>query len=544
MMTPMVAAVLDHLWQSTVFMLAVGALTLLVRKNGAHVRYGLWLAASLKFLIPFSWVAAASDAVTPTAITATPALDPVFTTVQPLAQPFATSAPVQATSVYVGPNVPLLLFGLWALGLAAVVTFRFARWKQIEEALWSAKPIMMAADMPVKTTPYFMEPGLVGVRRPALLLPEDIIERLSADELGTIVAHEQAHLLRRDNFTALLHMAVEALFWFYPPVWWIGARLIEERERACDESVLASGNSAEVYAESILKVCRLYVQSPLASVSGVSGADLKKRVEAIMSGRLVRRLGPAKAILLGFAGITAIATPLAAGVIVPLGLGNSSGAVSPTDIALRLEEQRRPRTAVSIDPVIIDSYTGFYHLRANVIMTVRRVGPRVIAQIPGGESVDLFPESETKFFATTVPTQVTFITDLQGRATELILHQNGLERYAKRIDSNLKPGTDTEASLRRYIASLQRGEPNYEEMMPAMAAAVRQNLSQIDDQIKRWGALKSVSFISMNPLGADMYTVRFEHAQVEWTVAPLTPEGKVSYRTFREITPEARTRLP
>lgn len=539
MMTPMVAAVLDHLWQSTVFALAVGALTLLVRKNGAHVRYGLWLTASVKFLIPFSWVAAASSAVTSVEIAAAPALDPVITTVQPLAQPFATSAPVQAASIYVGPSIPLILFGLWALGLAAVVTYRFARWKQIEEALWSAKPITMAADVPIKTTPYFMEPGLVGIRRPALLLPEDIMERLSADELRTIVAHEQAHLRRRDNSTAMLHMAVEGLFWFYPPVWWIGTRLIEERERACDESVLASGNNAEVYAESILKVCRLYVQSPLASVSGVSGADLKKRVEAIMSGRLIHRLGPAKAIMLGFAGAVAVATPLAAGVIMPLGFGDSSAAVSPAEITLRLNEQRRVRTAVNIDPAIIDNYTGYYHLKANVVVTVRRVGTRLVAYLTGGPSVDLIPESETKFFAVEVPAQVTFMTDLQGRATELILHQNGLDRPAKRINSDAAPGTNTEAWLRRYLAGMQRGEPNYDEMLPPVAVQARQRLPDMAARFKQWGQLKSVAFRNVDRLGGDVYVATFEHAQVEWTVSPLTPDGKISYGGFQDLSANA-----
>ena len=67
----------DHLWQSTVVALVAALLTLLLRKNHARARYWLWLAASLKFLVPFSWfvalgnhVAWRSPAVTPT--TATP----------------------------------------------------------------------------------------------------------------------------------------------------------------------------------------------------------------------------------------------------------------------------------------------------------------------------------------------------------------------------------------------------------------------------------------------------------------------------------------
>jgi len=109
-----------------------------------------------------------------------------------------------------------------------------------------------------------LEPGLVGILRPVVLLPDGLMARLSEPERDSILAHELGHLRRGDNVTAAIHMAVETLFWFWPPVWLIGARLIAERERACDESVLAQGHDPEVYAESILKVCKFCIQSPLA----------------------------------------------------------------------------------------------------------------------------------------------------------------------------------------------------------------------------------------------------------------------------------------
>ena len=102
-----------------------------------------------------------------------------------------------------------------------------------------------------------------------------IIERLTPTQLEAVLAHELTHVWRRDNLTAAMHMIVEAVFWFHPLVWWIGARLVEERERACDEEVLRLGNEAQVYAESILKVCQFYIESPLACVSGVTGSDLR-----------------------------------------------------------------------------------------------------------------------------------------------------------------------------------------------------------------------------------------------------------------------------
>ena len=129
-----------------------------------------------------------------------------------------------------------------------------------------------------------LEPGVFGdPSTPSSSSPKASPPASPPPNSTAILAHELSHIRRRDNLTAAIHMAVEALFWFHPAVWWIKARLLEERERACDEAVLQSGNEAEVYAESILNVCRFYVESPLTCVSGVTGSDLKQRIVRIMT---------------------------------------------------------------------------------------------------------------------------------------------------------------------------------------------------------------------------------------------------------------------
>ncbi len=102
------------------------------------------------------------------------------------------------------------------------------------------------------------------------------MERLTPSQLEAVLAHELCHVRRRDNLTSVIHMIVEAVFWFHPLVWWIGARLVEERELACDEEVLRLGSEPRVYAEGILNVCKLYVESPLRCVSGVTGSNLEE----------------------------------------------------------------------------------------------------------------------------------------------------------------------------------------------------------------------------------------------------------------------------
>lgn len=105
---------------------------------------------------------------------------------------------------------------------------------------------------------------------------------------------------------------VEAVFWFHPLVWWLGARLVEERERACDERVPELGNERRTYAESILKTSRFCAGFPLACISGVTGADLKQRIIHVMTPRRARELHLIQRILLGAAAVLALGAPFSA----------------------------------------------------------------------------------------------------------------------------------------------------------------------------------------------------------------------------------------
>lgn len=91
--------------------------------------------------------------------------------------------------------------------------------------------------------------------------------------------------------------------------------MVEERERACDEHVLRALGEPQNYAESILNVCKFYVESPLPYVSGVNGSDLKKRVAAIRFNRIGARLNLARKAALALGATLAIALPLIVGIL-------------------------------------------------------------------------------------------------------------------------------------------------------------------------------------------------------------------------------------
>jgi uncharacterized protein (TIGR03435 family) len=107
------------------------------------------------------------------------------------------------------------------------------------------------------------------------------------------------------------------VFWFHPLVWWLEKRLIVERERACDEEVLRFNCDAEAYADAILKICESYLQAPLTCVAGVTGSGLVKRVENILSERVVQNLNSVKKVALVSAATLAVVVPVAIGVANP-----------------------------------------------------------------------------------------------------------------------------------------------------------------------------------------------------------------------------------
>ncbi|HKW62082.1 MAG TPA: M56 family metallopeptidase, partial [Candidatus Acidoferrum sp.] len=333
------APLANHLWQSTVFAGAIWLLTLLLRKNHAQSRYVLWLIASAKFLTPFSLLIGLGSHL-PWLKAPAIAQPAVFLAIETLGEPFPPANPTHVAPLpapgalqIVIRLLPAILLVAWLVGCFAVLLTWYLRWRRLNATGRAALPLQSGRELEAlrrtQQTAQFhrqialllsqsaLEPGILGIFRPALLLPAGISEKLTDAQLDSVIAHELCHVRRRDNLAAALHMLVEALFWFHPLVWWMGTRLVDERERACDEEVLRLGADPHVYAESILKVCKFYLEPPLFCAAGVTGSNLKKRIEAIMSNRIAPNLEWSKKLLLSTMGVAAVAIPIVFGVLHP-----------------------------------------------------------------------------------------------------------------------------------------------------------------------------------------------------------------------------------
>jgi len=312
--------------------------------------------------------------------------------------------------------------------------------------------------------------------------------------------------------------------------------------------VLESGNDPQTYAESILKVCKFYLHSPLACAAGVSGADLNKRMEKIMENKSAARLSVAKKALLGFTAAVATAAP----VLVGFATATRADDTTPQQIKANLAEQALPRREIAIDPAGFDKFAGYYRMTPNVIFVISHSGNHYFEGSIGQTPVEMYPESDSKFFLKgyKLPAQFSFTVDAQGRATELVLHQAGEEQHAARIDNAIGnaaevelahriaanlPSPGTADALRRQIEGLMSGTPDYAIMVPTLAAGTREMLGDLHSRVSKWGAVKSVTFTGVGKDGMDDYLVVCENARSRWGIAPLTKDGRIGSIGFDEV---------
>jgi CubicO group peptidase (beta-lactamase class C family) len=113
-------------------------------------------------------------------------------------------------------------------------------------------------------------------------------------------------------------------------------------------------------------------------------------------------------------------------------LSNTSTNAGADDIGLHLLDSAFPllqppkqRNEVKVDAAVLEKYTGRYQLAPDFIITVTREGDQLYAQASGQPRFEIFAESPREFFLKVVDAQLTFVVDDTGRATSIVLHQNG-----------------------------------------------------------------------------------------------------------------------
>ncbi len=288
----------NHLWQATLF--ALVAWIAAAWLNRPRMRHIVWLLAFAKFLLPsalmfllaqklglnFSWSAQ-------TEMIGAAEAGVWLQISEPVTQMAQLNAGAGHDEAY------CVLTILWLTG----VVLCFARWRMRRrrfaqalrgsEKLESGREVETLEDLKSRLkinrqinlirSSQMVEPGVWGVARPVIVLPQGLAGQLDDGELESALAHELFHIKRHDNLLASWQMIARCLFWFHPLVWLIDRKLIEERELMCDEQVISSGAAPDAYAAGLWKIAQFGLGWPAPGVSRAAGSNFKRRIKLMLN---------------------------------------------------------------------------------------------------------------------------------------------------------------------------------------------------------------------------------------------------------------------
>jgi beta-lactamase regulating signal transducer with metallopeptidase domain len=305
-------ALADHLWQATLVVAMCFLALPAFRRSGARARQALWLVAFARFVVPPALVIFIAGCVgfkPGSLIDAGARMRQVSTVVTQVAWPSALT--VRQVAPADGPaqghtETYCLLTVIWVLGVIVLLCRWWLRKRrfaallrtakdeygtQIEGALQSLrKKLRISRAEKLRVVSANLEPGVWGVWKPVLVLPEDM-SQLSRDEVEAVLAHELVHVVRRDNLWSHLQMLVCCIFWFHPLVWLLDRRLAAERERACDERVIDMLRNSQAYASGLIKMVSIGLGLRADGFAAMAGSNLKARIENIMTDTAKRKTG-------------------------------------------------------------------------------------------------------------------------------------------------------------------------------------------------------------------------------------------------------------
>jgi beta-lactamase regulating signal transducer with metallopeptidase domain/type II secretory pathway component GspD/PulD (secretin) len=331
-----------QLWQVTLLIALVWLVLRLIGRDRPHLACALWLVVLVKCLTPpvvsspsgvFCWLqrtqqpsdevdqpAMAALPVAPVTLAGSDAAGPhgdslvVRARPLPMIDPRLHESPppaIAATGVVSEPRAatvrslwPRLLWTaaiVWLAGtlvfsLAAAVRF-LACWRQLRAARQADDPALVQLVESLRSrlalrrkvrllvTGSPLGPAVVGLWRPAVILPAALVQGKTPAELEPLVAHELMHIRRGDLWVGLVQTLALGLWWFHPLVRLASRLVTREAERCCDEETIAQlGCHPAAYARSLLDVLALKQQlSPIPAFPGVRPVDVtSQRLERIM----------------------------------------------------------------------------------------------------------------------------------------------------------------------------------------------------------------------------------------------------------------------
>ena len=510
MFADLMAALVESCARASLVLCAAWALTSVMRRASASTRHFVWICA-----IAGSTLAPAMTAVgprwavsipTPFALTQSEAPSD---TQRSAISPAPDAAPPAATSDSVTPALPsgapatsaarqfdltLAAVLLWALGATLVLAYAVSgaigawwirRSATVVEAPWvdEAQTLAEVFEIPgpvvVAESESVTMPIVCGIWRPLIVMPADAAQ-WSDERRRVVVLHELAHIKRRDCLTQSLAQVVCAAYWFNPIVWLAARRMRAERERACDDFVLAAGEKGPDYAAHLLDIAKTAQHrrmSPLVGLAMARPSQLEGRLLAILdpairrSSTLYTRVASLAFVLLIAVPVGAVRLESSSPIADEFESVSATPAHTPTAVAespTRMplpEPQPRPRvaSASATDPIAE---------RINRAAS-DEIGPQLGAQIGGQIATAMAAQNAVAADPKTIEALIAALADSDPDVREMVVVTLGRMRDDRIVPALLPLLKDSNADVREHVvfALARTGDPR-------AAAAV---MTMIDD---------------------------------------------------------------
>ncbi len=290
--------------------------------------------------------------------------------------PAMTGPELSAANVFVQQSSPLAPFVVlfWMAGLILMLIRHVGslrmltamergphqslppHWQQRVDEMRFALGI--ARTVAVRLSSDVLSPFAARLLRPVIWLPLSLLTRTPAAQLEALLAHELAHIARRDWLWNGVQCVIESLLFFHPAMWWLSKRIRQEREHACDVLAVTACGDAIALADALAALeCDRHssVFSNPGLILAANGGSLMQRVTRLLSGPPSRGRWGALAVLgaLTVSGVVLITqVGIAGGRFPELQVtGSTAGALGPGDYreikAQGLDKQRYYR--ISLD---------------------------------------------------------------------------------------------------------------------------------------------------------------------------------------------------
>ncbi len=306
---------LHSIWQATLIAVLAGIVLLLLRRQSAQLRYKVanlaLLAVLLTSVATFSYYLNTAPVEEHAVVAIKQTVPPASSAKAFFFQSDATAASETTPAIaqtnttkgfqdYFTEHLPLIV-AIWFLGMTVFlcrllggisrVYYLRSRMNFHADPYWADVLNKLAIQSKFKTGIELLESALVrspltiGHLKPVILFPIGLINRLSESEVESILAHELAHILRRDYIFNILQSVVEVIFYFHPAVWWLSNQIRQERESACDDQAIELVGNKMNYAKALVTIQEMafFPMSPALAFAGTKRNQLLVRVQRLFS---------------------------------------------------------------------------------------------------------------------------------------------------------------------------------------------------------------------------------------------------------------------